>query len=129
MDNTEKLLRAFIEAQGYEIEKIYNQRKYNYECALAAETNAPFLKTHEDFIDYKVTKKQKDKEAYSMAELIAHSDAWNAICDYVLAHKEDIESNVNDFETLKPVWDFFNRNTKPFTFEDIKHEFGESELQ
>ena len=57
MDNPEKLIRAWLKCEGYEIEEIYNQRKRNYECALAAEANKSFFKTHEDFIDYKVTKK------------------------------------------------------------------------
>jgi len=111
MDNTEKIIRAWLKCEGYEIEEIFEQKI----------PSGQILIPH----DYKVIKKQEGEEAYSMAELIAHSDAWNAICDYVLAHKEDIESGINDFETLKPVWDFFNRNTEPFTLEDVKHEFGE----
>jgi len=35
--------------------------------------------------------------------------AWRAIVDYVLAHQDDIINNINDFETLKPVLDHFNR--------------------
>lgn len=38
------------------------------------------------------------------------SPAWSAIVEYVLDHKDDIENGINDFETLKPVLDFFNRN-------------------
>lgn len=111
MDNCEKLLRAFIKAQGYEIEQTGGR---------TGNVASP--------VDYKVTNKgptQQQKDSFSMSELIAHSDAWNAICDYVLFHKEDIESGINDFGDLKPVWNFFNRNTEPFTLEDIKHNFGE----
>lgn len=35
---------------------------------------------------------------------------WSAICEYVLAHTSDIDSDINDFGTLKPVLDYFNRN-------------------
>ena len=55
-----------------------------------------------------------------------NSPAWSAIVKYVLDHKDEIEFGVSDFDTLKPVMEFFNRNSKPFTFENIKHEFDEN---
>lgn len=145
MDNTEKLIRAWLKCEGYEIEETVIKKPFNTGMG-----NPEIIETIK-LIDYKVTKKEADQkwfetvvtkqrangikshgdmlqkatESFSMAELIAHSDAWSAICDYTLTHKEDIESGINDFETLKPVWDFFNRNTEPFTLEDIKHDFGE----
>lgn len=39
-----------------------------------------------------------------------NSPEWSAIVQYVLGHKDDIESSINDFGELKPVLDFFNRN-------------------
>jgi len=109
MDNTEKLLRAFIETQGYDIEEIYE------ESLPSGQITIPH--------DYKVIKKeptQQEKASFDMSELISHSEAWCAICDYVLEHKDDIGYSINDFGTLKPVLEFFYRNSKPFTYEDFK---------
>ena len=38
-------------------------------------------------------------------------DAFNAVVEYILDHKDDIEIGINDFGTLKPVLDWFSRNS------------------
>lgn len=63
MDNTEKLLRAFIKAQGYEIEEIESTEK-----KFAGKYAGDDIYTDTPTIDYKVTKKEEpifmtDKEA------------------------------------------------------------------
>jgi len=54
-------------------------------------------------------------------------DAWSAIVEYVTDHDDDIELGINDFATLRPVLEFFNRNVEPF--ETIDYNFGESILK
>ena len=66
MNNTDKLLRAFIEASGFEVTKEFDQRKYNYEVALANERNEAPILTKADFTDYKVTKKKGYLPLYEM---------------------------------------------------------------
>lgn len=39
-----------------------------------------------------------------------NSPEWRAIVDYVLGHEDDINDDINDFGTLKPVLDHLNRN-------------------
>ena len=64
MNNTEKLLRAFIEASGYEIESTLSTKGWESETP-----GGEILKGSFDTIDYKVTKKDKsnktDKEYLS----------------------------------------------------------------
>jgi hypothetical protein len=43
-----------------------------------------------------------------MVPIPVNSDAWSSIVDYVLSHRRDIESDINDFGTLRPMLDFFN---------------------
>lgn len=70
MNNCEKLLRAFIEGDGFDITKEFDQRRYNYEVALANERNEAPILTKADFTDYKVTKKPVDTVAASQEEFI-----------------------------------------------------------
>ncbi len=149
MDNTEKLLRALIDGLGYEIEeKVISQD--SIDALVSLKPLGAVMFTRE--IDYKVTKKESsndfDEETQSllesgrilrgymkkpteqdksMRELISHSEAWSAICGYVLFHKEDVEIGINDFGDLKPVLEFFNRNSAPS--EDINHDFGDVDLE
>jgi len=118
MDNTEKLLRAFIKAQGYEIEETVTYDLFH------TGIGNPEIIDKIEIIDYKVTKKQQSPFSW----MDTNSPEWSAIVEYVTDHDEDIEIGINDFATLRPVLNFFNRNSKPFTLEDIKHEFGESIL-
>ena len=58
MSNTDKLLRVFIEAQGYEIKEVKRE-------SLAGEEPDVFLLDKNYIIDYKVTNKtNKYKESY-----------------------------------------------------------------
>lgn len=81
MDNTDKLLRAFIEASGYEVEEIRDIKLYyhpdNIQSNGEPKENAP----HERIVNtkYKVTKRDEDfismsKDRY--AELLAGYEAW-----------------------------------------------------
>ena len=40
-----------------------------------------------------------------------NSPEWTCIVDFVLAHRGDIESSINDFDYLKPMLDYFNRDS------------------
>jgi len=54
------------------------------------------------------TKKQESPFPW----MYTSSPAWSAIVEYVIDHQEDIEIGINDFSTLRPVLDHFNRNCK-----------------
>jgi hypothetical protein len=41
-----------------------------------------------------------------------NSEEWGAIVKYVADHADDIENEINDYKTLKPILKFFNRNVK-----------------
>lgn len=55
--------------------------------------------------------KHKVKIIDPMLELTIQDDAWSALVSFVLAHKEHIEDNENDFGELMPVLEFFSRNS------------------
>lgn len=46
-----------------------------------------------------------------IVKLDVNGKVWDSIVSFVLTHRDDIENNINDYGDLKPVWDFFNRNT------------------
>ena len=113
MNNTDKLLRAFIEASGYEIEEVKRE-------ALAGEEPDLFLLDKNYIIDYKVTKRDNGVKQFAadvfyrtgdIVPLPIKSKAWGCIVEYVTSHAGDIESDTNDFGTLKPIWDFMNRDS------------------
>ena len=119
MTNEMKLLRAWIECQGYEIEELDAKP-----CEKQPDLSYPHNKVLFDGGDYKVTKKHKSPFPW----MDTNDPAWSAIVGYILDHQEDIEVGINDFGRLKPVLEFFSRNCKPLTNEDIINTFGESML-
>ena len=109
MNNTDKLLRAFIEASGYEIEEV---RTLSPPCKVASnidpETGLMRYVAALDFergysIDYKVTKKD------DFVPLPVQSKEWGCIVEYITDHYEDIEIGIDDFGALKPIMDFISR--------------------
>ena len=48
------------------------------------------------------------KEAFVNIPL--KGEVWGSMVNYILAHQFDIEGDINDFGSLKPVLDFFSRN-------------------
>lgn len=130
MSNTDKLLRAFIEAQGLEIETLldYKERDMSeveamahnkgFGCAtgyrlltvpgsqeLLIDDNGNYKGVLiEPVVDYKVTK----KEAQVCFDV--DSPEWKCIVDYVLGARFEIEIKENNFGDLQPMLDFFNRN-------------------
>ena len=61
-------------------------------------------------IDYKVTKKVVESNEYQVI-FGTQSPEWSCIVKYITDHVDDIESNINDFDTLKPMLDYFNGNS------------------
>mgnify|MGYP003639762092 CR=1 FL=1 len=136
MNNTDKLLRAFIEASGYEIETVcdYKERDMSeveaqahnkgFGCAtgyrLLTESGSQKLLIDDDgnykgvliepIVDYKVTKKVVESNEHQVI-FDTQSPEWSCIVKYITDHVDDIESNINDFDTLKPMLDYFNRNS------------------
>ena len=115
MNNTDKLLRAFIEASGYEVEEVSNGKP---ELVKAFWDRPAIIK---EGIDYKVTKRDNGVKQFAadvfyrtgdIVPLPIKSKAWGCIVEYVTSHAGDIESGTNDFDTLKPIWDFMNRDSK-----------------
>jgi len=91
MDNTDKLLRAFIEASGFDIEEFSATRDGEA--------------IPDSVVYYKVTK----KECY--VPLPVQSKEWGCIVEYLTDHYEDIEIGIDDFGTLKPIMEFISRNS------------------
>lgn len=102
MNNTDKLLRAFIKASGYEIEEV----KVATEVRVADNWDSVM---HISNTEYKVTAKD------SYVPIPIQSDEWGCIVDFVSNHADDIENNINDYGVLAPIWGFM-RGTTP-----IKH--------
>lgn len=78
MNNTDKLLRALIDALGFEITKEFDQRKYNYEVALANERNEAPILTKADFTDYKLARKGVGIKCKKCGTHLAQSSPLNA---------------------------------------------------
>lgn len=121
MDNTEKLIRAWLKCEGYEIEEVETKGMYNHPVLAG-----PIERVE---IDYKVTK--KELKGSFMSEMIAHDEAWSAIVQYVTSHSDDIQGGIDDFDSLGPVLNFFNRHVST---DDLKmyfksYNFGECEVQ
>lgn len=127
MDNTEKLLRAFIEASGYDIEKtidtkltpISKQSGLNRITAGAltmarnnlATVNGNEYKRGDDEcyylegsldVDYKVTKKPQPC-------FDADSPEWACVVDYVLGARDEIELGINNFGDLRPILNYLTK--------------------
>lgn len=90
MDNTEKLLRAFIDASGYDIEEV----------------RATVHKDNMTSGDYKVTKRPQSPFPW----MDTGSTAWTAIVRFCTDERDNIESKVDGYGDLQPVLDFFDRN-------------------
>ena len=59
--NNDKLLRAFIEAQGYEIEEVETKIPTRIQAGVDPRNAMPvFIDSFDVVIDYKVTKKKQD---------------------------------------------------------------------
>jgi len=90
MNNIDKLLRAFIEAQGFEVKDLY---------ATGQDTRTAYV------VDYKVTKKE------DFVPLPVQSKEWGCIVEYITDHYEDIEIGIDDYGTLKPILEFISRRS------------------
>ena len=86
MNNTEKLLRAFIEASGFDVEEVetFNEAQYlvdkedhknNPNDYRGAFCKSPPFKASYIEIDYKVTKKPSDKRNISASEKLNEATA------------------------------------------------------
>ena len=106
MNNTDKLLRAFIEASGYEIEETVTI----LDGQTVTEKGVTYGNQTVTSIDYKVTKKVADSNAHQVI-FDTQGAEWSCIVKYITGHIDDIESSVNDFDTLKPMLDYFNGNS------------------
>lgn len=124
-----KLLRAFIEASGYEIENVVDTKETP--ITKQSGVNRITLKTlsmqdsglvtdHTGAykrglcgcyylkpslaVDYEVTNK------IAFVPITVKSDEWGCIVKYVTSHMDDINADINDFGELKPLVKFMNRN-------------------
>lgn len=64
MNNTEKLLRAFIEVSGYEIEEVKSVEKVKFSILKAVLTDRFNPQRDKVTIDYKVTKRNGKSELH-----------------------------------------------------------------
>lgn len=135
MNNTGKLLRALIDALGFDIEvtRDYKEIKLTKEQAshhfkpvaygspspsrrLLTESGSLAYLIDEDgmyteaeataIIDYKVTKRK------AFVPLHIQSKEWGCIVDFVQSHREDIINDVNDYGGLGFILDFMERDSK-----------------
>jgi len=117
MNNEMKLEIAKLRADGYDVEIItnHNTDKYNdyikrigsWADIIAAFGIYPPPPEHPSSFfttDYKVTKKKK-QVCFDI-----DSPEWMCIVDYIINSRYEIEGKENDFGTLQPMLDFFNRN-------------------
>jgi hypothetical protein len=120
MNNTDKLLRALIDALGFDINRELTLVRGNLANSLGRKQNQEY-----DFLgnghyqeinrvnNYKVTKKESPlNELGSCVPMEIQSEAWGSIINYVESHSKDIECGTNDYGDLLPVWEFMNRNCK-----------------
>lgn len=128
MNNTDKLLRAFIEASGYEIETLLDYKEKKMQKAEAMRHNTGWgaklteyslSSTHgcmldidedglytarlrEPVVDYKVTKKK------AQAIFDVDSPEWKGLVSFVLQESVNIELDIERYRDLKPMLDYFN---------------------
>ena len=97
----DKLLRAFIEAQGYEIEEVTEEFDES-----GSDGGRNWFRSGVRVIDYKVTKKK------SQVRLDVDGTEWSGIVEFVLAHEDEIRSRAysEEYGSLKPILDFFSRS-------------------
>lgn len=105
----DKLLMAFIKAQGYDVEEEY--KIYVSGVYIRTQKEKEDDKPHNQFpvasvVDYKVTKKKH------FVPLLVDSEAWGCIVEYLSNHEGDIEAGINDFDTLRPMWEFITRGSQ-----------------
>jgi len=101
----DKLLRAFIEASGYTIEEIKATTKQKFSFIKAAFTDRYNQQGPITTIDYKVTKKK------SQVSFDVDSPEWSAIVIFVSNEADNIEQSIDGYGDLKPMLDYFNRNS------------------
>tara|TARA_R110000823_G_scaffold311904_1_gene438156 strand:- start:37 stop:414 length:378 start_codon:yes stop_codon:yes gene_type:complete len=118
MNNTEKKLDALIDALGFDVERLttnrnaveeYKKRKTDI-INLGLVGDVPIGNRPKPEYDYKITKRDINSEPLNChvdcVPLPVQSDAWGAIVHYCINHEDDIEAGVDDFDTLRPIWEF-----------------------
>jgi len=104
MNDTIKLLTAIAEAQGLVVEVVTPKASdlaWNFGKASGGDVT-PLT------ADYKVTYKNPDP----MVPLPIHSDAWSCLVDFLLAHRDDIINDINDYGGLGSMLDFIERDKR-----------------
>jgi len=89
MSNEMKLLKAFIEASGFDIKE---------------DGSASYDKP-KVVIDYKVTKKK------SQVSFDVDSPEWKGMVTFVLCEADNIKHGIDGYSDLQPMLDYFNRNS------------------
>ena len=98
MNNTDKLLRAFIEASGFDVEEVettkdfYSPQWINTDGSLM--DGAVPMGTVKD-IDYKVTKKQEDITTHTGTEP-QKGEPWGMYADGYLSYLANEDDNENN---------------------------------
>jgi hypothetical protein len=110
MNNTENKLDALIAALGFDVEEVVSTFEPPFSVTKALFTDrfnpqAPVTTTN-----YKLTKRNINSKPFNCyvacVPLPVQSDAWGSIVNYCADHVDDIENGVNDFDTLRPIWEF-----------------------
>jgi hypothetical protein len=110
MNNIEKKLDALIDALGFDVEAV---SVGNHEIFKADNLRPAII---QEVFDYKLTKRNINSESLdcyvACVPLPVQSDAWGSVVDYCSNHSDDIEIGVNDFDTLRPIWDFMKGDSR-----------------
>lgn len=104
MTDEMKLLRAFIEASGYEIEEIKSNKVYMFTHDADGNPSCdPSLTTTLPAIDYKVTKK---KQSSCGTGVVIPMGIYDELVSYLKAHGVDIETNTDDFGDIANIYEW-----------------------
>lgn len=90
-EKVELLIEAMIEKMGYRVEYSEEQKLPSGQITVPARADLYLT-----CIDRPIP---------------VSNDAWSAIVGYVISHEDDIRRDMEDFGELRPVLDFFNRNS------------------
>jgi len=89
-----QLLKSLCEALGFEVVETTNRVDLG---------NGSQYFTHQT--SYKLERKKEDW-------IPVDKEVFGILVNYIISHQEDIEAEVDDFGSLKPIWDWFNRNSQ-----------------
>jgi hypothetical protein len=140
MNNIEKKLDALIDALGFDVKTLVDRKETPIgkrmgesgitSCVRYGKTNGLVINGDGSYkrgkdecyylkpslnIEYKLTKREDELPLdcrVPCVPLPINSKAWGSIVEYLSDHAEDIEIGIDDFSTLRPMWEFMTGDRK-----------------